>query len=240
MKSLLKCLLLFLLLFGAVHQEVEAQKKKKKDKGAKKDKKKKGSKSSASDKKRQKAEGKQWKKKLSKLTPGQYKKLMGEYYSLKDRVSTAEEEALTCQSSIEDKNSMLSRYQEEISKLRKQTKEGASFSGRNIEDVRGVTFRVQIGAYSSINLGQYSGQENFNVENAAEMQKFSVGLFKSYREADALKRYLQQMGLKDAWVVAYRDGSRVDMKEVLNQASAADTEDTETTVDEDTDLFEEN
>lgn len=232
MKFLIRYLLLLLLLFGAVHN-VEAQKRKKRKskkeqkKGKRKSKKKKSKKDKSKGGKLSKKETKKWKKKLKSLSPAKYQKLMTEYYALKDRVASAEEEATTCQNSLSEKDELIGRYQKEVTKLRKGGgSEGIASASKPVttsapQSVSGITYRIQIGAYEKINLSQYAKQENFGVEQAANLQKFTIGLFQDYREADTLKKYLQQMGVKDAWVVAYRDGTRVDVKEVLNQAGGA-------------------
>jgi hypothetical protein len=47
------------------------------------------------------------------------------------------------------------------------------------------------------------------------MQKVTLGNFRDYWEADKFKKYLRDMGVKDAWIVPFKDGQRVDIKEVL-------------------------
>jgi len=47
------------------------------------------------------------------------------------------------------------------------------------------------------------------------LQKISVGFFRDYWEADTLKKYLREMGVKDAWIVPFKDGKRVPIKDVL-------------------------
>ena len=34
-------------------------------------------------------------------------------------------------------------------------------------------------------------------------------------EADTFKKYLREMGVKDAWIVSFKDGQRVPIKDVL-------------------------
>ena len=208
MKSLCRISLLFLLIFSVL-PKAEAQKKK----------------ASKAEKKRKKAERKKWKKQLKKLKPEQYQTLMEEYYLLKEKVSSSEEEEASCQSTIAEKEEMISKYQKDITKLRKEmTSAKASGNSNDAPSVKGVTFRVQIGSYAEMDdLSQYSDQKNFDVEQTEGAQKFTIGLFRSYREADALKKHLIQMGVKDAWVVAYKDGTRIDLKEVINKASIEDS-----------------
>ena len=51
------------------------------------------------------------------------------------------------------------------------------------------------------------------------MNKYTIGVFKDYWEADTFKKYVREMGVRDAWIVSYRDGQRVDIKDVLEGKS---------------------
>ena len=86
---------------------------------------------------------------------------------------------------------------------------------------KGVVFRIQIGAYQGVDLQQYGEQSNFDVEKAEGLQKFSIGAFRDYQQAEGLKRYLQEMGVKDAWIVSYKDGVRVNINEATGTAATA-------------------
>ena len=57
--------------------------------------------------------------------------------------------------------------------------------------------------------------ENLNVEESAEYQKVVVGQFRDYEKAKNLRDELKQMGVKGAWIVSYRDGQRITVKEAL-------------------------
>ena len=232
MKFLLRYVLLCVLLFG-VGQVAEAQKRKKSNSSKKKKKGKKGKKRSKSSrkkkkgkkgklsKKERKADLKKWKKKLKKVKPLQYKKLMKEYTSLKKQVQKSKESVAECESNSAKNAKLVGDYQKQITTLRKEKKAGATQAGGQglrSPSLKGTTFRIQIGNYAQINLSQFAGQSNFNVEQDGNTQKFTVGLFKSYREADTLKKYLRKMGVKDAWVVAYQDGKRVNLRDVVTQA----------------------
>ena len=39
--------------------------------------------------------------------------------------------------------------------------------------------------------------------------------FPTEKQADTFKKYLREMGVKGAWIVAYKDGKRVPIKDVL-------------------------
>ncbi len=46
-------------------------------------------------------------------------------------------------------------------------------------------------------------------------QRYTIGVFRDYWEADKFKKYMREMGVKDAWIVPFKDGARVEIKDVL-------------------------
>jgi hypothetical protein len=80
----------------------------------------------------------------------------------------------------------------------------------------GVVFKVQVGAFKSKDLTKFAkDNENFSSETDGDVNKYTLGVFKDYYEADAFKKYLREMGVKDAWIVSFKDGQRVPIKDVL-------------------------
>lgn len=77
----------------------------------------------------------------------------------------------------------------------------------------GTIFRVQIGAFerdkNKIPGALESGQD-LALENAGGLQKVVLGQFTNKDDAEALKKHLRKIGVKDAWVVKYMDGVRVE------------------------------
>ena len=87
----------------------------------------------------------------------------------------------------------------------------------NTKVAKGVLFKVQIGAFRNKDLSKYFGaSDNFGGEVDSDgTQRYTLGNFKDYWQADKFKKYLREMGVKDAWIVPYKDGRRVPMKDVL-------------------------
>lgn len=82
--------------------------------------------------------------------------------------------------------------------------------------LQGLVFRVQIGAYRKTAApGQATSTDQMTIESSDGMQKIMIGNFRNYVEAKELADYFKQIGLKDAWVVAYRDGARIPLTEAL-------------------------
>ncbi|MGB3617563.1 MAG: hypothetical protein WBA12_05545, partial [Catalinimonas sp.] len=80
----------------------------------------------------------------------------------------------------------------------------------------GLMFKVQIGAFRNQDLSAYTTHPNFGGEQAEDgTRRYTLGAFNDYWRADTFKKYLRKMGVKDAWVVAYRDGQRIAMRDAL-------------------------
>ncbi len=172
-----------------------------------------------------KKEKKEWKKRTKSLEPEQYKTLLEENQSLKSQVSTLKNQTSDFDSKLADKDSQISEYQETISSLRsdlsstrKQLQDASSAPAKpaGIDASVGVVFKVQVGAFKNKDLTKFAqDNENFSAEADGDVNKYTLGVFKDYYEADAFKKYLREMGVKDAWIVSFKDGQRVPIKDVL-------------------------
>lgn len=93
--------------------------------------------------------------------------------------------------------------------------------------IKGVVFKVQIGAFRNKVLSDnLDTSVNLDIEYNNGLQKIVLGQFRDYFKADSLQNKLRAMGVKDAWIVPYRDGNRVLLKDVLQEVmnSTADNE----------------
>lgn len=174
-----------------------------------------------------KKEQKEWKKRIKKLEPEQYKQLLDENKSLKGQVTSLKTELGNVDDRLAEKDEQILTYQSQIGDLRQelsrlQSKQPAdnvasTNTGGGIDESKGVVFKVQLGAYGKKeDLSKYANNSpNFGAENKDGLQKFTIGVFRDYWEADNFKKHLRAMGVKDAWVVSYKDGVRVPIKDVL-------------------------
>ncbi|NJN27886.1 MAG: Ezrin/radixin/moesin family protein [Cyclobacteriaceae bacterium] len=176
-----------------------------------------------------KNEAKEWKKKIKKTTPEQFKRMYDENASLKSEVSSMQGQLSSIQSSIGEKDAMIAELTEQnrkmeaqvnaakkaIAKAQQEAQEQPAGGATMSED--GVVFKVQIGAFRNKDLSKYfENNENFGGETDEDgVQRITLGQFRDYWEADTFKKYLREMGVNDAWIVPYKDGSRVAMKDVL-------------------------
>lgn len=82
-------------------------------------------------------------------------------------------------------------------------------------DNYGVWYRVQIGAYEERQIdNSLETTDQLSLEKKGELQKVALGRFRNYEDAKKLQTQLQAMGLKDAWIVSYKDGVRVPIEQV--------------------------
>jgi hypothetical protein len=175
-----------------------------------------------------KQETKEWKKKLKSTTPEQFKRMYDENSSLKSEVSSIQGQLSSLQSAQGEKDGKIAELTEENRKMEAQVNAAkkaiakaqqdaaAQPAGPAISD-EGVVFKVQIGAFRNKDLSKYfDNNPNFSGEKDEDgVQKITLGRFKDYWEADTFKKYLREMGVNDAWIVPYKDGTRVEMKDVL-------------------------
>lgn len=177
-----------------------------------------------------KQEKKEWKKKAKefKSNPEALKQLTEEKQAADGQVVALTNQVKQLQSSMSDKDARIAELEDELSQIRGQlTAARAEIaqlkeSGPVINPMdfsKGVVFKVQIGAFKNKDLSKYfENNPNFGGEAAGTEkaeQKLTIGVFRDYWEADTFKKYMRDMGVKDAWIVPYRDGQRVEIKDVL-------------------------
>lgn len=176
-----------------------------------------------------KQEKKEWKKRIKALSPEQYKALLEENKSLKGQLSSLKKEVAGVDDRIKEKDDQIADYQDQVSSLRRELADAkkkakaapsgddtSSAGSQTAVSTKGVLFKVQIGAFKKKDLSKFSqGNPSFQLDEKDGVMKYTIGMFKDYWEADTFKKYLREMGVKDAWIVAFKDGKRVPIKQVL-------------------------
>lgn len=177
-------------------------------------------------KKAAKKEKKLWKKKAKKYAKSPL--------TLRDDLETANKKLRECseknkslqdkyadlQASYDSLASILSSKESELAALsRKYNKLEAAYQAqKNVNDkgiVPGLVYRVQVGAYVHFDMNQYLGdtEKSFEGENQDGMNKYMMGNFRGMTNAEAFRDDIRKLGIKDAWVVPYIDGTRVTTEE---------------------------
>lgn len=186
----------------------------------------------AQSKKEKKKEYKTWKKKKKKLHPLDYKRMVDELSSLKGKVSTLSGQVSDLEQELQTKDNQISSFQSELDNFerryavieenlekceteKKVEPPEAPTEKQNRYD--GVVFKVQIGAFRNKDLTKYF-EDNSNFTGDVDedgIKKYTLMVFTDYWEADEFKKYIREMGVKDAWIVSYKDGKRVPIDDVL-------------------------
>jgi len=175
-----------------------------------------------------KQEKKEWKKKAKEMksNPAALKELSEGKQNSDAQVATLNNQVKQLQTTMGDKDARIAQLEDELSQARSQAtalraeiaqlKEAPAVANP-MDFSRGVVFKVQIGAFKNKDLKKYfDNNPNFGGEAAEKGdQKLTIGVFRDYWEADTFKKYMRDMGVKDAWIVPYRDGQRVEIKDVL-------------------------
>ncbi|MEY4931155.1 MAG: hypothetical protein RI909_1879 [Bacteroidota bacterium] len=174
-----------------------------------------------------KKEKKEWKKKAKEYAknPANLKDFTEAKKVADDDNSSLKGQVSTLNKQVSDKNARISELEDQLSSLRGQlasaNSELAKYkeapASNSMDFSRGVIFKVQIGAFKNKDLSKYfNNNPNFGGEAAEKgEQKFTIGIFRDYWDADKFKKYMREMGVKDAWIVPYKDGLRVEIKDVL-------------------------
>jgi hypothetical protein len=174
-----------------------------------------------------KKEKKEWKKKAKEYAkqPQNLKQLIEDKDAAQGQLTSLNQKVTELQGSISDKDARIAELEDQLSRSRSeltaaraeiaQMKESPVINPMDFS--KGVVFKVQIGAFKNKDLAKYfENNPNFGGEvKENEPQKITIGIFRDYWEADKFKKYMREMGVKDAWIVPYRDGQRVEIKDVL-------------------------
>jgi hypothetical protein len=180
-----------------------------------------------------KEEQKEWKTKY-KAYKGDlegFKELVEENGTLKSQLSTTKRQLATLEGQMGEKDSKIAELQDQLTRAQaqiaaaKEAEMAAKSALGNQQPVTvtkspvsmdGVVFKVQIGAFEKKDMSKFfDNNPMFSGEDENGMQKVTIGFFKDYWEADTFKKHLREMGVKDAWIVPFKDGKRVPIKDVL-------------------------
>lgn len=175
-----------------------------------------------------KKEKKEWKKQMKRLDVEEFKNLVEEKESLESEAIRLNSQLSTLQASVNEKDQQIEKLQSQVKDTQNQLAETTAsltklqqddsmdISGQGTRIAKGVVFRVQIGAFRNKDLSKYfNNNGSFDGEVDNSLQRYTLGTFPEYWEADKFKKYLRDMGVKDAWIVAYKDGQRIPLKDVL-------------------------
>ncbi len=186
-----------------------------------------------------KKEKKEWKKKAKEFArnPANLKQFTEDKETAEGQVSSLNDRLSQLQRTMSNKDARIADLEDQLAQARAQVTSAraelaqlkASPVVNEMDYSQGVVFKVQIGAFKNKDLQKYfDNNPNLGGEvKDNEPQRITIGIFRDYWEADQFKKYMREMGVKDAWIVPYRDGERVEIKDVLEGVVADQPKGTE-------------
>ena len=180
-----------------------------------------------------KKEKKEWRKKKKRMSEEDFRMLYEQNTAMKAIIASSEGEIASLESQVSSKDEQISDLQKQVTRmqaayqaaqrelenLKAQPAAQPAYNPNvvNGEDFSvGVVFKVQVGAFRKMDLEKYAEtSKEFNQEEMEELRRYVIGNFRNYEDANVLKRYLREMGVRDAWIVPYKDNKRVPLKEVI-------------------------
>ena len=173
----------------------------------------------AQNKKQQKALKKEWKTRAKEYVrnplslkaqvegnAAKIEELTNQIAALKNQLKTAEADR--------------DRFSNEVERLKQENETlRNAYEAARSQQTRGVTagliFKVQVGAFRYFDMSKYLSQteQNFEGENADNLNRYTMGNFRDLEMAENFRKDVQRLGIKDAWIVPYLDGQRIEMKQ---------------------------
>ncbi len=164
------------------------------------------------------------------------KKLVEEHEEYQTEVLTLRQQLSDAQAQVTMKERQLAAAQDQTADLNQRVLSAEAAAQNSVptsapagpimtdeQMVNGTIFRVQIGAFEQkrMDSGMDTG-DALGLSDEGSLQKVVVGQFRGYESAKQLRDRLRQMGVKGAFIVAYTDGQRVDVKQAMQATGSGE------------------
>ena len=155
---------------------------------------------------------KKWRKEARqyKRNPLEFKKKM---QGMQSKIDSLQQEVKAKKQEVIDYESENLKLKEKLDKKEEALKKALADTAkekRMIGSEKGLTYKVQIGAYESFNMNEFfQNPKIIQAYGDKRFNKYLIGNFPSQQRAKSFSKKVGQMGFRDAWVVPYIDGRRV-------------------------------
>lgn len=124
---------------------------------------------------------------------------------LAEQLSNLEDQLRARQYSVDSLQSEVMRLKAAYEAEKKQSR---------LDVMPGLVYKVQIGAFRLFDMRKYA-QDNpfFESEALGDINRYTIGRFRDLALAEAFQKDLKRLGIRDAWIVPFKDGVRITMKE---------------------------
>lgn len=178
---------------------------------------------SKAEKKELKAELKKYRKnpELLKDISEETNVLREENRELQSRINQLESERSSASAQVAQKEREVMELNNQLMDARealrqKNDQPPVELTARDGNTNMGTHFKIQIGAFEKTYIpDNLASGDDMSLESDGTMQKVLVGMFEDYQAAKELRKYMRKIGIKDAFIVAYKDGTRVSLDDVM-------------------------
>ncbi|MEX2513556.1 MAG: hypothetical protein WD398_11665 [Cyclobacteriaceae bacterium] len=158
----------------------------------------------------------EWDQKKKEMNPEQFKNFVESNEQLKSENEELKEKKAYLHQSLEKKDNEINRLTDQMDQIK--TAHAKSKEDEKNKWDTGIVFKVQLAAFDDYDLRNLT-------ENGSDLKiidedgyiKYVLGQFRDYEMADKFKKKLRKLGVKEAWIVPYKEGKRVPLKEVLSE-----------------------
>lgn len=146
--------------------------------------------------------------KAYKKDPASYKKMMEDH---EEEVNNLEAEVEGLEGRVEGLQNQIAAQADTIAALRMRLAECEANAKQDMRELpAGRAYQIQIGAYEVFSIKEFLEQDRYmSYEFDEGMEKYLIGYFQDLNAAESLRDELIRMGIEDAFVVRYEDGSRI-------------------------------
>jgi hypothetical protein len=130
--------------------------------------------------------------------------------SLNRRIADMEGKAMMQDSALKQMEMELASAKEKAAKA-SEISEAMAVNKENAPLNKGLVFAVQLGAYRNFSLT--TPKKGISTDSNDGMNKYLLGAFANLRLAEAFKKEVQVMGIKDAWIFAFHNGKRITLEQ---------------------------
>lgn len=145
------------------------------------------------------------KEKVKKLSKDDLNAMVSE---LNSKIKNLEAENERLKTAVSQKDEEISQLEEDLTAEKNKPAPVVVDPVNTVPD--GIAFKVQIGAYQKFNINQYFTEtKKISYENVDGTNKYVIGYFTSFEAAKGFETDMKKMGIKDSWLVPYKDGVRI-------------------------------
>lgn len=156
-------------------------------------------------------------KKKSKKQVKQEQAIEESVKPFKDKAAQLEAEIQKLNTEKKQLLSEMNVLNEENKALQKEAMMMAKAESQVEKNPEGLSFKIQLGAYNANIVSFFQDQKKLETEVVAGKNKYVIGYFNSFESAKNAEKDFKKLGIRDAWLVPYKNGFRISDADANNE-----------------------